>query len=256
MSRALLIIVGFVGGIFFLLLFLVAPGLVLEPPITLLIGWWPSGVRMLQACHPHPTGAVWFLLAVIVLVAGTRAFLQWLTVKWRGKSDGAVASGWRWKWTVCGFGIVFCSLVAISSLVLTTHQLYWLSKSSDGLFGDPWIRFPGLHAAARELNNTADDLEWDNSKTRQAFEKAGRVNFGQPVWEETQAVWIEQDEHHLRAVVLIPRHPVHRRWARIAVVQPGTNCAWYELDKLPEVLAAFGIGDAAQIPTEKTALLP
>jgi hypothetical protein len=247
---------GLVGGVFLVFMVMVAPGLVLEPPITLLMGWWPSAVRMCKAWHPHQTGVVWFLLAAIVLVAGTQAFLQWLATRWNGKPAGAAAPRWRWRWTLGGFGIIFCSLAAICSLVLTTHQFYWISKSSDGLFASS--SRPGFetHATARGLQRIADEVEWDSLKTREAFWRGGWTAPGQSAWEETQPVWIEQDGHRLRAVVLIPRRPLRRDWAQIAVLQPATDVTLHELGELPQVLGAFGIGDAAKGSTGKTALRP
>ncbi len=234
---------------------LIGPGL-LAAPIALFIGWVFSVARLLRSWHPSARSVLLFALATILLVAGTHGFMRWLYSFPKRKEDSRLPSDWPWKWTLCGYGMTFCTLVAVGSLVLTTHQLYWLSKASDPLFTDPIReRLPSL-VAARTLQNLAEEARWDIVKTRAAFWQQASAAGGQPAMETLQAVWIEQDGGRLRAVVLIPRRPLHRTRARVMVVQPGTNLVTRNLDELPQVLASFGIGNIARASKTPVPLLP
>jgi hypothetical protein len=79
---------------------------------------------------------------------------------------------------------------------------------------------------------------------------------GQPATETIQPVWIEKDDHTLRAIILIPRRPLVRATASVSVLQPGTKIASHKLDELPQVLASFGIESTGQIPSRAAPLLP
>jgi hypothetical protein len=140
-------------------------------------------------------------------------------------------------------------------MVLTTHQLYWMSKSSDPLFSDPIReRLPMVRMGA-DLQKKAEELHWDSVKTRESFMHDTAFGFGEPPTEAIQPVWIENDEHSLRAIVLIPRRPLHRASARVTVLRPGTNSI-HRLEELPKVLASFGIGRGEQPSTGAVTLLP
>jgi hypothetical protein len=192
-------------------------------------------------------------LAIVVLVAGTHAFARWLYLHLR-RGESSFPPNWRWKWTLGGFGIVFCALAAIGSLVLTTHQVYWLSKSSEPLFADPFRERVGMWNVAEELQKKAEEVQWDAPKTQEAFWKATSLMTAQPVSETLQPIWVEQNDHQLRAIILVPRRPAFRDRARMAVVQQGTKLVYRKLDELPQVLASFGIGEVAR--TDKPAPLP
>jgi hypothetical protein len=224
--------------------------------VTLLLGWWPSMVRLIGAWHPSRNGIALFVFAVILLVAGSHSFLRWLYASLRNQSDSRWPAYWRWKWTVCGFAMLACGLLAICCLVLTTHQIYWISKSSDPLFADPFRK--GL-TVAMELQTKADELRWNSLKTHEAFLRndlyGGSARSEDIAAETIQPVWIEKDSQTLRAIVLIPRRPLFRTTAWVAVVQPGTNY-FVKLDELPQVLASFGIGSTAQVFSQGTASRP
>jgi hypothetical protein len=250
--RALRVIFGFLLGLFLLFILFVGPGL-LAPPIVLLIGWWPSAARLFNAWHPHVVGVILFVLAMVVLVVGTHAFAGW-TYRHLRSGESSLLPNWRWKWTLGGFGVVFCTLAAISSLVLTTHQLYWLSKSSEPMFTDPFRGKAMMWHVAYELQKKAEEVQWDTLKTRTFWkEEAARVT-AQPALETMQPIWVEQNDHQLRAIILVPRRPVRRDRARVVVIQQGANLVNRKLDELPQVLASFGIGEVAR--TDKSTLLP
>jgi hypothetical protein len=109
---------------------------------------------------------------------------------------------------------------------------------------------------AMDLQKEADLLHWDSAKTRESFLQNDSAGSGQPAAETIQPVWIEKDDHSLRAIILIPRRPLFRASAWVSVLQPGTNVANYQLDELPQVLASFGIGSLAQKSSRATPLLP
>jgi len=228
---------------------------VLVAAIALLLGWWPSMFRLIGAWHPSAVGIALFVFAAIVLVAGSHSLLRWLYAGLRNRDDSRWPVAWHWKWTICGFAMLACALVAICSLVLTTHQVYWISKSSDPLFADPFRKGLGVRRVARELQMKADDLLWNSVKTHEAFlqnDLATRSPRSEDLPAETiQPVWIEGNSQTLRAIVLIPRRPLFHATAWVAVLQPGTNCA-VEPDQLPQVLASFGIGSTGQIFSQGT----
>lgn len=255
MNRALRRIAVAVLAVLLVFILMIGPGL-LEPPIVLLIGWGFSAVRLFKAWQPDRTAVVLFALATIVLVAGTQRLCQWLYASMRGKTEDDLPSKWAWKWTLSGFGIAFCTLVALCSVVLTTHQLYWLSKSSDPLFTDSFRERIGMVSVARALLEDAEDVQWDAVKTRAAFWQKELTARGQPAAEAFQPVWIEQDARRLRAVILLPRRPMHGARASLVIIEPGTNFMTRRLDELPQVLASFGIGPGAEASKGPLELLP
>ena len=234
---------------------MVGPGL-LAAPITLIIGWWASLVRLSKAWHFN-ANAVWlFLFALVALVASTHVFLRWLYASLRSKPENALPSRWLWKWTLCGCTMLFCALLAICSVVLTTHQIYWISKSSDPLFNDPFREKFSILFAAKTLQKDAEELHWDSAKTRASFWQAVSTGIGWPALEAIQPVWIEKDGHTLRAVILIPRRPMFRATTRLAIIQPGSDLAMHNLNELPQVLASFGIGNNTEGSNRPATLLP
>ncbi len=226
-------------GVFCFVL-LIGPGL-LSAPIALLIGWWPSAARLINRWPASSADVGRFAVAAILLLAGTHRFLSWVYTARNAKVSARPAT-WRWKWTLAGFGVIACTLLAICALVLTTHQVYWISKSSDPLFADPFRERVRVLRLAADLQKRAEELKWDTAKTREFFQTDGYAGSGQSAAEAVQPVWIEKDEQSLRAIILIPRHPLNRSTARLTVLQPGTNSTTHRFPELPEVLAAFRVG--------------
>jgi hypothetical protein len=217
-------------------------------------------------------------VTLLVVVAGVHLFLRWVcgglrpgsrrfaarvgpgtgTVPEPAAEDGCATflSRWRWKWTLCGFGIFICTLVSISCVVLTTHQIYWISKSSDPLLADPFREKVVAMVAGHAFLNKAEEMGWESSKVRNAFCRMESPTAGQLAFERFQPIWIPEDEHRLRAVVLLPRKPLYRARAALVIVQPGANIVTRKLDDLTQVLSSFGIerprGESAGV----TGLLP
>lgn len=253
MKRRWLKITVFVLG---LLLLLTLTGL--DLPITLLAGWALSAARLIRAWHPTPGEVVLFALAVVVLVAGSHAFLRWLhaSVQTHREGNEAEQGHWRWKWTFAGFGFAFCALLAIVSVVLTAHQVYWMANATDPWFvSSKWERFQAIRVAS-DLQLAADSHQWDSAKTQAAFWRTDSANATAPAWETFQPLWVAQDERTLRAVVLIPRRPVQRAHAGLVVLQPGTNFTSLKLGELPQVLASLGIVRLADVAEKRAPLLP
>jgi hypothetical protein len=254
MRRAVIRLAVLLTMVLLLFILLIGPGL-LAAPITLLIGWWSSIARLLKVWHPGSSGIALFLLAVLVMVAGTHLFLRWVFASAHEPAEDRVPPEWRWKWTVCGFGLVTCSLLAICAMVLTTHQIYWISRSADSLFTDPFRERVRVLSFAVTLQKAADELQWNSLKTR-AFVLQKSFTGSDVMTEAIQPVWIEKDEHSLRGIVLVPRRPMHRATARLTVLRPGTNYTTHRLEELPAVLASFGIGSARPSSNEPVSLLP
>ncbi len=227
------------AGVFCFVL-LLGPGL-LSAPITLLLGWWPAAARLIHRWQASSAAVVLFTVAASLLLAGTHRFLSWVYAARTAKENAGPAT-WRWKWTLGGFGVIACTLLAICALVLTTHQIYWLSKSSDPLFVDPVRERVRVLRLAADLQKRAEELKWDTAKTREFFQTDGYAGSGQSAAEAVQPVWIENDAQSLRAIILIPRHPLSRRTARLTVLRPGTSSATHRLPELPEVMASFHAG--------------
>jgi hypothetical protein len=251
--------IGVMAAILLVFVALVEPsilGVIITLLITLLTGWWSSLGRLLGNWHPAFHAVLLFTLTVVAILAGTNAFLRWLYACLRN-GVGTKYPVWRWKWTLCGYAMLFCAFMAICSIVLTTHQLYWMSKSSDPLFADPYRKSSAALIAAETLKEYAEDVQWDSTKTRAAFWQQQDVTRpGEPVSEAIQPVWIEKDGVTLRAVVLVPRHPLFSARHGLMVIQPGTNLVERNLSELPQVLASFGIGNTGGISNRPTALLP
>jgi hypothetical protein len=255
MKQSLLRIAIIVLAVVLFFILMVGPGF-LAAPITLFIGWWASLVRFSKAWHFN-SNAVWlFLFAMVALVAGTHVFLRWLYASLRNKQENALPSRWPLKWTICGCTMLFCALLAVCSVVLTTHQIYWISKSSDALFADPFRERINILYEAKTLQKDAEELNWDSAKTRASFWQRGSSSIGRPALETIQPVWIEKDGHTLRAIILIPRRPMFHATTRLAIIQSGSDLAMRNLNELPQVLSSFGIGNITEGSNRPTVLLP
>lgn len=213
---------------------------------TLALGWYPSLVRLSVAWHSREGTVVLFGLALSVLIVGSHFCLRWLYASLQsGQRDSPVK--WRWKWTLCGYAMVVCSMTAIGSLMLATHQLYWLSKSSDPIFTDPIReRVYAFHDVSGFQQN-AENAEWNGAKTRAAFFGFNCVNSNELLYEIFDPVWVEKDSQTLAGIVLVPRHPLNRSAVRVAIIQPGTN-TMRPLSELHQVLASFGVGNTNADP--------
>ncbi len=255
MKRSSLRVAAIILAVVLFFFLMVAPGL-LVAPITLFFGWWASLGRLWKAWHSN-SNAVWlFLSALVVLLAGSQFFLRWLYAGLKSKPENNWPSQWPWKWTLCSFAMLICALLAVCCVVLTTHQMYWISKSPDPLFADPFREKWSILYAAKTLQNDAEERHWDSAKTRASFWQAGSTRIGRPVWEAIQPVWIEKDDHTLRAIILIPRRPMFHPTTRLVVIQPGADLATHNLNELPQVLASFGIGNRTDSSNRPPALLP
>ena len=227
-----------------------------EPPLLLLFGWTISAVRFVHAWHFSAGAVALFVFAVILLVTGSHAFLRWLyrSAHRDQANAGAAPTGWRWKWTLCGYGIGACSLIAIACVVLTIHQVYWMSRSSEPWYENRSATFLVLSYTAHGLTETADACGWDSTKTRAAF-WAG-TGYGRPPGELLQPIWIPRDQTTLQAILLVPRQELTNRVNRFALMQPGTNIVLQPLGTLPTTLARLGVMPKPQKADKPEPLLP
>jgi hypothetical protein len=214
---------------------------VLFPPFLLVFGWIMSLRRLAGAWHPHPASLLLFLSGLGLLVVGTQMFMRWLAdnLQKRPEEGSSHPRRWRLKWTICGFGTLFCALLAITSFVLTTHQIYWISRSSE-----PWfVNVTGKHLTllftAQSLQRTAETNHWNLAETRAAFWKMESIREQAPAWEALESIWIPEDTNSIRAIMIVPRQPLPNRTPRFAVIQPGAGVRIQDVNSLPVFLASI-----------------
>ncbi len=209
---------------------------------TLALGWCPSLIRLIEAWHSHEGAMFLFGIALTALVVGSHLSLRWLYASLQTRRKD-LPMKWRWKWTLCGYGMFVCGFITIGSLMLGTHQLYWLSKSSDPIFADPIRERVYAFHDISDFQENAENAKWNKAKTRAAFLGLDGIRSNKLLYDEFDPVWVEKDSNTLAGVVLIPRHPLNSSRIRVAIIQPGTN-TMRPLSELHEVLASFGIGNA------------
>ena len=253
MSRVIKITVAVMFALF-LSMSCIGPGLFFVP-ILLIGGWIPAATRLFKAWHPGASTIGWVIVA-LVLITGTQLFLRWVYRNVNAGSPEATQKRWRLRWTLAGYAALFCLLVAVTSMILITHQMYWMAKAHDPLFSDGFREKIALRYDAHQLKELADQVKWDSSKTRAAFFE-GKVGRGHWILaEEAQPVWIEGSNNVLRAVILVPRHPLIRAKARVLVIKPEGSEENRQLDELPGVLESFGLGSSFGGTSRAGGLLP
>jgi hypothetical protein len=226
----------------------------LEVPFQLAFGWIPSAMRLARACHPNLGLAVLFLIALTIFVAGTHRFAVWVYGAAHGANGRSRLARWRWKWTFCGCGIGLCSLAAITSMVLTTHQLHWLSQSTSPWFEDRFRNRALLVSSSWAIWNEAETNGWSSAKTREAFWSTS--NYDGALAEFVQPIWIERDADKLDAILLLPRRPLAKHAIYFALLQPGSTKLLFPLKDLPATLARFGMEPQQSTTNAPQGLLP
>lgn len=232
--------------ILILLILLLDPG-VMQLAVPLLAGWVFSFMRLLRSCPPGfgPPG-LWTVLALILLIAGTHRFASWLRDSGASNVTAPTPPPWRWKWTLSGFGILFLALLAMGSAILTTHQVFWLSRSSEPWVVDPRSYHLFLLGISNQLQSEAQNQQWDREKTQAAFVRLAKN--GKTAWEELDPVWVEQGSNQLSAILLIPRKRTSRRPTGFVLIRPADACRIQKLNTLPSVLASLGVAAPAPHP--------
>jgi hypothetical protein len=210
-------------------------------PYTLLVGWVPSAGRILHSWHAALGGELWLAFALVVFVVGVHWFSRWVFAAKRRNEQGAHSLAWRWKWTLCGFGLVSCALLAMGSLILVTHQLYWMSRTADPVITPyPDREARSQYSIAELTTAAAREADWETARTQTAF--SNLLGYERtPASEYVQAVWIEANPGKLRAILLIPRKPLVFARARFFVIEAAGSTRFYPLDRLQEMLAGFGL---------------
>lgn len=204
-------------------------------------GWIPAGARVARSFPVEAAAGGLFLLAVAVLLMGTHAFACWLGRSMVGASGSECRPVWRWRWTLLGFGLAGCFLMALLAGVLMVHQFYWLRASKYPWTADDSLRW-NLAYNSHQLHAAAEDLHWETAALRSFFESGFlHGKHGEPIFESLQAVWIPQDSQKLKAFILFPRRPLVDRWSRVAVAGAGIPIQFLEMRELPRALAMFGI---------------
>jgi hypothetical protein len=241
--RALLALV----GLLMLFLLLVGEILPLLIPFTLITGWAFSLIRLIKALNASIALTASFGMGLIILISGTHLFIRWLVRCLNNKTESASQFRWSWKQTLCVFGMAVCAFSATGAAMLTTHQIYWLSHSSEPWYVSSRQAFEVIRAG-QALKKEADVVDWDAASTRAAFWRMQSRN-GQPICESIQPIWIPKDGKVLRAVLLVPRKKVLGDRSRFLCIQPGSNdYRGQKMEKLPVVLGSFGV----TLPTTQT----
>jgi hypothetical protein len=229
-----------------LLLLVVVAVLLIDPfllvlPITLLSGWALSLTRLVKSWRPHPGSLLLLAATLAILIAGSHRFARWLhgSVRVKANAEAAIPHGWRWKWTLIGFGILFLTLLTIGSAILTTHQLFWLSRSTEPWFvvlkGDQLF----LMRIADKIQFEAGKHEWDREKVQEAYLRLKL--WDKSAWEEIEPVWVERSSNRLSVIVLVPRRQSLGQARRFALIRPGDRRQMLPLETLPSVLRSLGV---------------
>jgi hypothetical protein len=231
-----------------LLILLFNPG-IFALTVSVFAGWAFSLARLLRSVRLDFESLMLPALALVILVAGSHGFARWLHASAGSATNPETAAHWRWRWTLSGFGILFLTLLAIGSGILATHQVFWLSKSSE-----PWfVALRGqqlfLMGAANQLQIEATKEDWDREKAQEAFLRLELQN--KIAWEELDPIWVEAGSNRLSAIVLIPRKPASGQPARFILIRPEVRWETLPLEKLPSVLGSLGLGLGAENPLSR-----
>lgn len=235
-----------------LLILLFDPG-IFALTVSVFAGWAFSLARLLRSVRLDVESLMLPALALLILMAGTHGFARWLHAAAGNATSPETAAPapprWRWRWTMSGFGILFLTLLAIGCGILTTHQVFWLSKSSE-----PWfVPLRGqqlfLMGVANHLQLEATKQDWDREKAQEAFLRLEISN--KIAWEELDPIWVEAGSNRVSAIVLIPRKPAPRQPARFILIRPEVRWETLPLEKLPSVLASLGLGLRAENPVSR-----
>ncbi len=175
-------------------------------------------------------------------------FAQWLFSCLFKIETQTQAPRWRWKWTLCGYGLIACALIAIASMVLTIHQDYWMSKSTEPWFENKTRRVTLLLATAYRLQNLAQENNWDWARTRAAFWT--NPSYDGMEWEQLEPIWVPKDEKTLRAVILVQRQKAPYRKG-FAVIESGRPVITRGIEELDDTLVSFGINANKQTPGQR-----
>lgn len=210
--------------------------------ITPVVGLFAAPARLLANWHSSLANCVYFGLGVLILIAGTHFLIRWLFKARHAKAPEAadLSTPWRLRWTLSGFGILFCVFVAVVSVVLVIHQLYWLRHSSE-----PWMvsstreRVGRIHLQ-HELGSFVEDQQWSTTAVR-TYICSTNSGFGQPIWEKYQPVYQERSPGVLQAFLLVPRQSTYGKANFVLLFQQGQKPDWHPLTSLPALLAKIGI---------------
>lgn len=108
-----------------------------EIGIDLLFGWIAFLVRVVPRLEVRWDGIAILLVGLIALVAMGHGFLRWL---YRASAEKAGATApprvWQLRWTLVLVGFLVLMFVAGITVTGVTHQIAWLFRSPEPLFGE------------------------------------------------------------------------------------------------------------------------
>jgi hypothetical protein len=113
-----------------------------EIGIDLLIGWIAFLARVVPQLEVRWDGIAILLVGLIALVALGHGFLRWLYRASAEKADAAAPPReWRLRWTLVLVGFLVLMFVAGITVTGVTHQIAWLFRSPEPLFGESAKQF-------------------------------------------------------------------------------------------------------------------
>src|SRR5581483_1576209 len=122
-------------------------------------------------------------------VAGLHVFLRWLFASMRPASENGLSCQWPLKRTLCGMGILFCALLSAVAILLTTHQVYWFSRSSEAWFDDPVRLIIRTRMMASRIKKLCGNVDWNRTRVESAFWEGNCEGLEPSPWDSVQPVW-------------------------------------------------------------------
>jgi hypothetical protein len=115
-----------------------------EVVTDLLFGWIAFLARSAPKLEVRWDGIAVLLIGLIALIVLGHGFLRWLYRASAAKADvSAPPRVWRLRWTAALVGFIVLMFVAGISVIGTTHQIAWLCRSPEPMFGESLLAWSG-----------------------------------------------------------------------------------------------------------------
>jgi prepilin-type N-terminal cleavage/methylation domain-containing protein len=177
--------------------------IVLEVPITLVLGWTKYLWRVVPKLNPDPWTVGTAIVCLAGVIAGAHLFLRWLH---RATQPGAPR--WPLRRTLRLVGLVVLMFVAGIAVVGVIHQTSWLARSPEPLTGE---RVGVRLASANHLKQIGVAAQ-NHLEVGKELPLSSFTATGQPLhsWQTALLPYIEQDSLYKQIDHAQPwTHPVN-----------------------------------------------